>query len=101
MDGRARSIAGTRRAACQRRVRSAEVWAPASVPCTLREPRNGDDVGLRGAFATASRMVEGARARAQALADSLQLPRLKSLFQFLLDTVLPADALRAVSPEAT
>ncbi len=44
-----------------------------------------------GAFAGAQQMVKTARARAQALADNVQPARLRSLFQFLLDTVLPAD----------
>jgi geranylgeranyl diphosphate synthase, type II len=43
-----------------------------------------------GAFAKAKRMVEAARARAQELADKVQPARLRSLFQFLLETVLPA-----------
>ncbi|WP_145034854.1 polyprenyl synthetase family protein [Caulifigura coniformis] len=44
-----------------------------------------------GAFPAAARMVVASRARAQALADSVQPARLRQLFQFLLDTVLPAD----------
>jgi geranylgeranyl pyrophosphate synthase len=44
-----------------------------------------------GAFAAARGMVETARARAQELADNVQPARLRTLFQFLLDTVLPSD----------
>jgi geranylgeranyl pyrophosphate synthase len=43
-----------------------------------------------GAFSKAKRMVETARAKAQELADNVQPSRLRSLFQFLLETVLPA-----------
>ncbi len=44
-----------------------------------------------GAFSAAQRMVEQSRARAQELADHVQPARLRSLFQFLLDTVLPGN----------
>jgi geranylgeranyl diphosphate synthase type II len=43
-----------------------------------------------GAFAKAKRMVEASRGKAQELADNVQPTRLRSLFQFLLETVLPA-----------
>ncbi|OAI52247.1 hypothetical protein AYO47_06380 [Planctomyces sp. SCGC AG-212-M04] len=42
------------------------------------------------AFAKARRMVESSRGKAQELADNVQPSRLRSLFQFLLETVLPA-----------
>ncbi|HVJ69468.1 MAG TPA: polyprenyl synthetase family protein, partial [Caulifigura sp.] len=44
-----------------------------------------------GAFAAARQLAEGSRTRAQQLADSVQPARLRSLLQFLLDTVLPED----------
>jgi geranylgeranyl diphosphate synthase, type II len=44
-----------------------------------------------GAFESARALVERSRSRAQRLTDDLQPARLRGLFQFLLDTVLPAD----------
>lgn len=46
-----------------------------------------------GAFTAARHMVDASRARSQALADNVHPPRLQLLFQFLLETVLPADQL--------
>jgi geranylgeranyl pyrophosphate synthase len=43
------------------------------------------------AFAAAQKLVTASRRRAQELADGIQPARLRSLFQFLLETVLPAD----------
>jgi geranylgeranyl pyrophosphate synthase len=52
-----------------------------------------------GAFAAAKGLVESARSRAQQLANQVQPLRLRTLFQFLLDTVLPADQPQG-NPEA-
>jgi geranylgeranyl pyrophosphate synthase len=61
-----------------------------TAPDAQRLERLRDLFTSLGAFARARKMIEAARARAQELADNLQPPRLRSLFQFLLETVLPA-----------
>ncbi len=44
-----------------------------------------------GVFETARKLVETSRNRAQSLADQVQPARLRTLFQFLLETVLPDE----------